>query len=34
MNEVVGSPDRPVYVTDPPRFPVILRGSAVRLYTS
>jgi serine/threonine-protein kinase len=34
VNEVVGSPDRPVYVTNPPKFSRILRGSAVKLYTS
>jgi serine/threonine-protein kinase len=34
VNEVVGSPDRPVYVTDPPAGARVKRGSAVRLYTS
>jgi serine/threonine-protein kinase len=34
VNEVVGSPDRPVHVTDPPAGSRVKRGSAVRLYTS
>ena len=32
--EVVGSPDRPVYVTNPPKGSRILRGSQIKLYTS
>jgi serine/threonine-protein kinase len=34
VNAVVGSPDRPVYVTDPPAGSRVKRGSPVKLYTS
>jgi serine/threonine-protein kinase len=34
VSEVVGSPDRPVYVTNPPTGALVKRGSAIKLYTS
>jgi eukaryotic-like serine/threonine-protein kinase len=34
VSEVVGSPDRTVYVTNPPKGALVKRGSAVKLYTS
>ncbi len=34
VSEVVGSPDRPVYVTNPAKGAMVKRGSAVKLYTS
>ena len=34
VSEVVGSPDRPVYVTNPAKGVLVKRGSAVKLYTS
>jgi eukaryotic-like serine/threonine-protein kinase len=34
ISGVVGSPDRPVYVTNPAAGTLIRRGSAVKLYTS
>jgi beta-lactam-binding protein with PASTA domain/tRNA A-37 threonylcarbamoyl transferase component Bud32 len=34
VSEVVGSPDRLVYVTNPPKGAMVKRGSAIKLYTS
>jgi eukaryotic-like serine/threonine-protein kinase len=34
VSEVIGSPDRPVYVTNPAAGARVKRGSAIKLYTS
>ena len=34
VSGVIGSPDRPVYVTNPANGALVKRGSAVKLYTS
>ena len=34
VSGVIGSPDRPVFVTNPATGALIKRGSAVKLYTS
>jgi eukaryotic-like serine/threonine-protein kinase len=34
VSGVVGSPDWPVYIANPPMGTMVKRGSAVKLYTS